>query len=249
MVAREHARHLLVAQEAERAWFAREMEEDALQRVAVVRAEVEAFCVRARDARRLAPIRSQLDALAHVLRTVAHQVHPSLVERAGLVAGLRSLGEEMRRSLGLTVRVSVPAEPLTVRLDVALAAYRIAQEALRNVARHAGVREAEITLSLREGWLILVVSDRGRGFGSTRAAGRRGLGLVAMQERASLAGGRFEVESRRGRGTSVKAWFLKMHSAEESVRSCYNQVGSRQELRAPWESLLILGPEEGNRGK
>ncbi len=212
-VERDHARRLLEAQEAERAWVAREVHDDALQRVMVVRAELELLWAetqaqaRPDDAKKLAAVTTELDDLSYLLRTVAHRLHPSMLEQAGLVAGLRSLVNEMGRSLGLTVTLDAPEAPLPLKPDVALASYRIAQEALRNVSRHAGVTAAELVVSAADGWMSLRVVDQGRGFASSEDAGRNGLGLIAMQERATLAGGRFEVSSQPGHGTLIEVAF------------------------------------------
>ncbi|HEY9383708.1 MAG TPA: sensor histidine kinase [Gemmatimonadales bacterium] len=212
-VERDHARRLLEAQEAERAWVAREVHDDALQRVMVVRSELELLRAdtqaqdRPDDARKLAAVTTELDDLSYLLRTVAHRLHPSMLEQAGLVAGLRSLAGEMGRSLGLRVTLDAPDGAIPLKPDVALAAYRIAQEALRNVARHAQVGAAELALSVADGWIRLRVSDQGRGFASGKHAGRDGLGLIAMQERAALAGGRFELSSQPGQGTRIEVGF------------------------------------------
>ena len=212
-VERDHARKLLEAQEAERAWVAREVHDDALQRVAMVRAELEyllaesADQARPEDARKLAAVRAELDDLSHVLRQVAHRLHPSMIEQAGLLAGLRSLVGDVERTLGVEVLLHEPDRPLPLELDCALAAYRIAQEALRNVARHSGCRTAELSLTAADGWIRLRISDQGRGFDAHDDGGRAGLGLIAMQERAALAGGKFELSSEPGRGTMVEAAF------------------------------------------
>jgi len=212
-VERDHARRLLEAQEAERAWVAREVHDDALQRIAALRAELEYLLAEhseaepSREARTLAALRGELDDLSEVLCTVAHHLHPSMVEQAGLLAGLRSLANEVGRSLGLRVTLQEPDGPVPLRLESALAAYRIAQEALRNVARHSGGRDAELALVVCDGWVSLRVTDQGRGFSVQGAEPQRGLGLIAMQERAALAGGRFEVTSEPARGTVVQVMF------------------------------------------
>lgn len=212
-VEREHARLLLEAQEAERAWVAREVHDDALQRVLVVRAELElleadtAGSPRAADVRRLGALKAELDDLSFLLRRVAHRLHPSMLEKAGLVAGLQGLVEEVGRSVALEVRLEVPDAPVVLGLETALALYRIAQEALRNVARHSGAQQAVLALTTQPGWVVLRIADRGCGFETGVANRPRGLGLVAMQERAALAGGRFAVTSEPGRGTRIEAAF------------------------------------------
>ncbi len=211
-VERDHARKLLEAQEAERAWVAREVHDDALQRLAAVRAELDYLLADAvgegsPDLRKLAALRTELDDLSHMLRQVAHRLHPSLVEQAGLIAGLRSLRNEVERSLGLEVTLREPDAPLELGLDQALAAYRITQEALRNVANHSGCRAVELAVEAIPGATRLRIADRGRGFNPTDAGQRPGLGLIAMQERAALAGGSFELVSAPGRGTIVEVSF------------------------------------------
>ena len=211
-VERDHARKLLEAQEAERAWVAREVHDDALQRVAVVRAELDCLLAECAtdgspDLRRLAALRTELDDLSHMLRQVAHRLHPSLVEQAGLLAGLRSLRSEVERTLGLEVTLREPAGPLALGLDQALAAYRITQEALRNVARHAGNPAVELSVEAGQSATVLRVADHGCGFNPASAGERAGLGLIAMQERAALAGGSFELISEPGRGTVVEVSF------------------------------------------
>jgi two-component system, chemotaxis family, CheB/CheR fusion protein len=212
-VERDHARKLLEAQEAERAWVAREVHDDALQRVAAVRAELEYLLaesdesVQPDSARKLAALRTELDDLSHMLRQVAHRLHPSMVEQAGLLAGLRSLVGEVGRSLGIEVTLREPESVRPLELNAALAAYRIAQEALRNVARHSGSRTAEVSVDVQDGWLRLRITDPGRGFDPGKDGSRTGLGLIAMQERATLVGGRFELRSVPGRGTAVEVAF------------------------------------------
>ena len=207
---REHARQLLEAQEAERAWVAREVHDDVLQRVAALRAELEGMAGQAQrgpvgDLQKLEALRGELDDLSHVLRGVAHRLHPSVVERAGLVAGLRSLAEEVERTHRLTVGLDVPEQAVPLRWDAALAAYRITQEALRNVARHSGCREAAVALDLEDGYVRLRIEDRGCGFDADGPG--PGLGLVAMQERAVLAGGEFDLRSEKGQGTRIDVSF------------------------------------------
>jgi signal transduction histidine kinase len=206
---RAHTQRLLAAQEEERSRVARELHDDALQRVVLLRRELEdvAPMVGPEAAHRLAGISAELEDLGTVLRTAAHQLHPSTVEKAGLVRALGALAADYERAHGLEVRLSLPASDLTLAPGVAVAAYRIAQEALRNVVRHAGVGQADVTLEAAGGALTLRVADAGHGF--DRRPGRReaGLGLVAMRQRADALGGTLAVDTRPGGGTIVTAAF------------------------------------------
>ena len=212
-VERDHARRLLEAQEAERAWVAREVHDDALQRVFAVQAELDYLLAnsatqgRPAEIRTLTALRAELGDLSEMLRRVAHRLHPSMIEHSGLLAGLRSLRNEVERTLDLEVTLHEPDAPPPLGLDQALAAYRIAQEALRNVARHSGSRSAELRVETDGGWTRMRIADRGRGFSPGADGERAGIGLIAMQERAALAGGSFEVASEPGHGTVVEVAF------------------------------------------
>ena len=89
-------------------------------------------------------------------------------------------------------------------LPVALCLYRVAQEALQNVAKHAGVNEAEVELTRSNGSLCLAISDRGSGIQRERIAPPAGLGLVSIKERTRLVHGVFELESRPNQGTTLR---------------------------------------------
>jgi two-component system, chemotaxis family, CheB/CheR fusion protein len=206
---REHARHLLSAQEEERAWVAREVHDDVLQQVMLISSEVdEVSRHESGSARtRLDAIREEIDDLGTVLRSVAHRLHPSVLDRGGLVMALGELAAEVERTQGLKVATVLPAATPALSKAQSLAAYRIAQEALRNVSRHAGVPEAQLWLELDASTCSLSITDAGRGMDLGQRNGRGGIGLIGMQERAALAGGRLEVRSEPGRGTVVRARF------------------------------------------
>lgn len=204
---RAHAQRLLAAQEEERSRVARELHDDALQRVAVIRHEMEQVALLASPeaAHRISGVSGELEDLGTVLRTAAHQLHPSVVEKAGLVRALGALAEEFGRTAGLDVRLALPPADLRVAPGVGIAAYRIAQEALRNVVRHAGVTRADLALEARDGTLTLSIADAGKGFAAAVPQPEDGLGLIAMRQRAVTAGGRLAVTPRPGGGTVVTA--------------------------------------------
>jgi signal transduction histidine kinase len=206
---RAHAQRLLAAQEEERSRVARELHDDALQRVALLRRELEEIgeVVGAEPAHRLAGVAGELEDLGTVLRTAAHQLHPAAVEKAGLVRALGALGAEYGRAHGLDVRLRLPAAEAVVPTGVGVAAYRIAQEALRNVVRHAGVAEADLSLEAGERTITLRVADAGKGFAAARPESESGLGLIAMRQRAEALGGTLAVTARPGGGTVVTATF------------------------------------------
>jgi len=139
-----------------------------------------------------------------MLRAVAHQLHPSLVEQVGLARALEALAGEIQRTAGIEVDLAAPAGDLPLGPGIGLVAYRIAQEALRNAVKHAGARRAVVELETTPTSVILRVRDDGRGLPADERR-ERGLGLRAMRERAELVRGRLAVTSQPGRGTTVEA--------------------------------------------
>jgi signal transduction histidine kinase len=147
------------------------------------------------------------------LRGLLFELRPPRLDREGLAAALRALLEPLGREAGVRCQVEYqtlrepPIESRTVL-------YRIAQEALANVRKHAGATAIHITLADREEGTLLRISDDGVGFEPTTVDHERPghLGLVSMRERAEMAGGWFRVASSQGRGTTVETW-LPTHAA------------------------------------
>ncbi len=206
---RAHTQRLLAAQEEERSRVARELHDDALQRLGLIRHELDdaARLAGPEATRRIAGVNGELEDLAAVLRTAAHQLHPSVVEKAGLVRALGELAAEFGRTAGLEVALALPAADVAVAPGVGVAIYRIAQEALRNVVKHAGVERADLSLEIEPatGALVLRVADPGRGFDAGTPRPGDGLGLIAMRQRAEALGGRLTVQAAPGGGTVVTA--------------------------------------------
>lgn len=208
-VERAHAQRLLAAQEEERSRVARELHDDALQRIAVIRHELDDAAEHGGSemTHRIAGISGELEDLGTVLRTAAHQLHPSVVEKAGLVRALGALAAEFGRTAGLEVRLALPPADLSIPPATGVAAYRVAQEALRNVVKHGGVSQADLALEAAGGTLTLRVADAGKGFNTASTRAEDGLGLIAMRQRAEGVGASLAITARPGGGTVVTATF------------------------------------------
>jgi len=205
---RTYGRRLLAAHDEERAHVAREVHDDAIQRLALLSHELQEFqragpSLSAGQLHHLSGILGEVDDLAVSLRRLAHRLHPTLIGQVGLAPALEQLAEEVLRTSGLTVHLDLPAAPASLSDEVNLTLFRTAQEALRNVTLHAGVTEARLRLHANARGIELVVADRGRGF--ARATGRQtgGIGLIGIRERAQLVGGQATIQSRPGEGTTV----------------------------------------------
>jgi signal transduction histidine kinase len=198
-------RRLVRAQEDEHRRIARELHDDLTQRLAVLAIDAGKLEQSAGDAdvaERARDMRAQLVALAESVHSLSRQLHPSILDDLGLVDALRSECLRLGRRDGIAVKFSVRNVPTDLPRDVALCFYRVAQEALRNVAHHARCPHASVGLVGTERQLVLRVRDRGVGF-ELAGTGKTGLGLDSIRERARLIGARLTVRSLPGAGTRI----------------------------------------------
>jgi signal transduction histidine kinase len=199
---------LINAQEEERTRIARELHDDLSQQVAamsigmgILKSQIPPQQV---DARAQSDrIQQKLVNVAGSIRRLSHELHPAVLEHSGLAAALQTYCSEFGLLTGVRVSLQSHGSFEGVPIPVALCVYRITQEALQNVAKHANVGEAEVELTRSDGILCLSVSDRGAGIETVRATPRVGLGLVSIKERTRLVNGAFEIQSKPNQGTTV----------------------------------------------
>jgi signal transduction histidine kinase len=202
-------RRLLRAHEEERALLARELHDDVTQRLAVLAIDAGRAELAAADEARAAPLRAVREGLSRLsedVHSLAYQLHPAVLEELGLVEALRTAGEHFGRRDGVALSMDLAPVPPGLGKEAALCLFRVAQEALHNVARHAGARAASVTLRQADGGLHLVVRDDGVGFDPAGPGAGGRLGLASMRERVRLMSGTLEIESAPGRGAAVVAW-------------------------------------------
>ena len=191
------------AQEEERAWVAREVHDDALQRIAMLLHEVDAWKGRPADGQAEA-LRVEIEDLSVVLRRLAYRLHPPHLEH-DFFPSLERLAADVSRSSGIAISVADgTARAMEPGADRSLVAYRVVQEALNNLAKHSRARSARVMLQVKDGGLDVTIEDDGVGFDHTAAERRGGLGLISMAERARAAGGVVTIASRPGVGTTVR---------------------------------------------
>ena len=133
-------------------------------------------------------------------------LHPSILEDLGLAVALRSYANSFTDREGITVKVGTGDLPESLPQDISSCLYRVAQESLRNVAKHADAKEVVLTLAHSGNGICLSVQDSGVGFDPDSVTGKGGLGLVSMRERVRLVNGSFSVSSHAGSGTEVAVW-------------------------------------------
>jgi two-component system sensor histidine kinase UhpB len=207
----ELAGHLLVAQDAERERLARELHDHVGQGLAGVSLVLSGL--RRRIAGRdpatleasLTELQRQTMGLADTVGQLAHQLQPGGLQQVGIIEALSFHCAEFQRQYGVEVSFNATGDLATIPEDTARCLFRGAQEALSNIARHAGARGAQVTLSCANGEWLLTVADDGRGFdvaGVDRDGA--GLGLLIIEERARLLNGRIQIESNSGKGTTLQ---------------------------------------------
>jgi len=206
------AARLLTAQDEDRRRLSRDLHDDINQRLAMLAVELEALERKLRSSPDLIGpgLRSLLDRVTELsedVRHLAYQFHPSILDDLGLPIALQRLVDDFSAHTGVQGRFSGRARTESYPLDIARSLYRVAQESLGNVARHAKASLVEVELTDEDRGLALSVRDNGIGFDPVRTnAGGGGLGLVSMKERLHLVQGTLEVRSAPGQGTAVRAW-------------------------------------------
>jgi PAS domain S-box-containing protein len=203
---------LIVGQEEERKRIARDLHDDFNQRLAALSVELEnmertALPLAGPQARQLAEIRSQVVQLSDDLHDLAYRLHPSLLDHVGLEVALRDHAAEFAKRTGLPVTFTGREVPQTLLPEIATNLFRVMQESLQNVSKHAEATEVTVKLSGSSKGVGLSVRDNGKGFDlENKGACVNGLGLVSMQERVRGLGGFLRIHSLPRTGTKVCAW-------------------------------------------
>ncbi|HEX6820402.1 MAG TPA: HAMP domain-containing sensor histidine kinase, partial [Ktedonobacterales bacterium] len=211
------------AQEEERQRIARELHDDTGQMLTLLLIrlkllESQASTDEVRE--QIGELRGLVSSAIDQVRQMALNLRPPSLDQLGLVPALRSLIATFTASTHIQVKLDMPREPVSLSPERTIAVYRIAQEALTNIAKHSGARNVAMSLTRERDeraaggehdMLRLTVRDDGKGFdpspllhrGQRRASGGPGVGLFGMEERARLAGGTLRLQSAPGRGTLI----------------------------------------------
>jgi PAS domain S-box-containing protein len=161
--------------------------------------------VRTAMAERLEETTSLLEQTLRSVKTLSSELRPIVLDSFGLSAAVEWLCQEFERRTGISTTCSLPDEEVVLDLDRATAVYRILQESLTNIARHAHARQVAVSLELTGGQVILTVKDHGRGITIDEQYARKSLGLLGMRERALMFEGDVTVVGETGKGTTVTA--------------------------------------------
>jgi signal transduction histidine kinase len=213
-IADERVHLAMSSSERERQRWARELHDETLQELGALNVMLET-AIQVDDAAAIrhgvAQAHEQISTIIDAVRGLISELRPAALDQLGVAAGVESFAERLAERSGLPIELDLDLahesgrEPTRLAPELESIIYRTVQEALNNVAKHAGATEARVSIEERDGIVALVVEDDGRGFDPS--AGHEGFGLLGMQERASLAGGELKIGPGVSGGTRVRAEF------------------------------------------
>lgn len=208
------SRRLVELQEAERRRVARELHDEVGQALTAIKINLQTLEQQNTDpllAVRLKDSIAVVERALQQVRNISLDLRPSLLDDLGLVPALRWYIDNQAQRAGLTARFTATPADLRLAPQLETNCFRVAQEAITNVIRHAHATHMDVILDATGHGVRLVVRDNGVGFNVTQALEQslrgQSVGLSGLRERAALVGGRVDIFSKRGHGTEVRAWF------------------------------------------
>jgi PAS domain S-box-containing protein len=204
------SRKLIEAHEEERTRIARELHDDVVQRLALLSLELEGVQEDIPDAAlelrsRIGALGNQTTRIADDVQLLSHELHSSKLDYLGIVEATKNFCEEFGERQKVEIDFQSHDLPASLPNDLSLSLFRVLQEALRNAAKHSGVKRFEVRLWGSTGEIQLTISDLGAGFDTETAMKSTGLGLTSMRERLRLVGGELSIDSQPKLGTTIHA--------------------------------------------
>lgn len=199
---------LLEAQEEERAYIARELHDDVVQRLSALRFRLHAFGIHfsAPDSRReFKEACDEISNLAKEVQALSHRVHPARLQFMGIPDAARALCREVAQQQGVEISFEAEKVPDTLSTRITGCLYRVLQESLLNAVKHSGTARIDVRLHCEVDQIELTVRDFGSGFHVERAK-TLGLGLISMNERLKMVRGGLAIQSQPQNGTTIHAW-------------------------------------------
>lgn len=203
------AGRLITIQEEKHRQLAREMHDDLTQRLALLAIEVRRLEIENQQhgspiCTKLESIRKEITKLSKDIHDMSRQIHPAILDDLGLVDAIRSECDVFSDREEIYVEYKTKNIPSSVPRDVAICIYRVTQESLRNIAKHAGTGKAFVSLVGHDSHLVLTIRDTGVGFDTAHRKSQKGIGLKSIRERIRLVNGDLTIKSKPGLGTVIK---------------------------------------------
>jgi PAS domain S-box-containing protein len=205
---RQLTSHLQNIREEERASMAREVHDELGQQITCIKMDVSWLLKRIKtedvqEQEKIKAIPELLDHTSRTVRKIATELRPSILDDFGLIEALGWQSGEFEKRSGISIEFRSTVPDITIGRTIATPLFRIYQESLTNVARHAAATKIIVTIELRDDQLILTIADNGKGFDVTGISHKKTLGLLGMRERTLMIGGKYEIASMPGKGTTI----------------------------------------------
>jgi PAS domain S-box-containing protein len=202
------ASHLQNIREEERAAMAREVHDELGQQITCLKMDFSWLYkkMNVEDPQMKQKMKETTELLDHTaitIRKIATELRPSILDDFGLIEALQWHSQEFEKKSGIIIQFNSVVPDITIEKNIAVALFRIYQESLTNVARHAAATSVTASIVLKDDQLILTISDNGKGFDVTKSSNKKTLGLLGMKERSLMIGGKYEITSAPGKGTTV----------------------------------------------
>jgi signal transduction histidine kinase len=204
---RNWARDLIGVQEEERRRISQELHDDLGQRLALLEIKIhhlERNCLPTDVTKGLRAVRDIVADLDRDIHRICYELYPVVLEKLGLIVALRCLCRDFSESSEILTVFDHQKVPQKLPENISLCLYRVTQEALQNVSKHAKAKKVSVSLRGIAAGLEVVVMDFGTGFDPLSIRARKGLGLITIEERVRCAGGSFSIRSSPGMGTEVR---------------------------------------------
>jgi signal transduction histidine kinase len=205
---RQLTEHLQNIREEERIHIAREIHDELGQQLTVMKMDVSWLNKKMISGdeyvkQKLKGLNEMLEGTVKTVRRISSELRPSLLDDLGLVAAMEWQLKEFKQRSGIVTSLITPEAEQQLPDTVKTGLFRIFQESLTNVARHAHAKKVKVSLQYKDRKIVLTVQDDGKGFDKKKTADKRTLGILGMKERTLMMGGEYEITSTPGKGTTV----------------------------------------------
>lgn len=206
---RQLTEHLQIVREEERAYLAREVHDVLGQQLTVLKMDMAWLKsgLKDKDAsfhERLQGMDEMMDETIKTVRQISSDLRSGVLDNFGFAAAIEWQCMEFRKKTGIQINYQNGAEDVKIPQKISMGLFRIFQECLTNIARHAKATRVDVKLELAEGRLLLQISDNGIGFDARKVKDKKTLGLIGMQERSKIIHGDIRISSKPGKGTSIE---------------------------------------------
>jgi signal transduction histidine kinase len=196
----QFATQLLATQEAERQRIAKELHDSVGQNILFIKNQIQKIFSNTNPT-----LTQSVDNALQEVRAISKDLYPNQLDQYGLIAAVETLCEQVKLGTDLFISSELQIEDYKLSKEIKINCYRIIQESLSNIIKHAKASAVRITATMENGWLQLIIQDNGIGFDNTNKmrSAQHSFGLLNLEERVHLLNGKFAIESDAGKGTKL----------------------------------------------